>query len=129
MTKKDIEILNQMSDGNHLNDSEIKRANQLVHIFKSYLKPFNTYNGWTNYETWRINCELLYDTETIQELAENCYTVKDLADKMKDYVLSEIDRECKNIITLGYADVFVSNCNFYEIATHYTELLFNINED
>jgi hypothetical protein len=129
MTKTDIQILNQMFFGNYLNDAEITRAKQLDHIFNQYLKPFNTYNGWTNYATWRINCELLDDTETIQELAENCYTVKDLSDKMKDYVLSEIDKDCKNITTLGFADAFVSDCNFYEIASHYTELLSNINED
>ena len=128
MTKTDIEILKQMFDGNHLNDAEITRANQLVHIFNSYLKPFNTYNGWTNYATWRINCELLDDTETIQELTKNCYTHEDLADKIKDYVQSEIDKECKNIITLGYANSFVSNCNFYEIAEHYIDLLFDIKD-
>ncbi len=123
MNKTDIEILDQMFYGNHLNDTEIKRAKQLAHIFNSYLKLDNTYNGWTNYATWRINLEIFDGNEYLIELASQCNDVYELSKTLKQYVLDFLWENCTEPTVVGWADSFVSDCNFYEIATHYTQLI------
>jgi hypothetical protein len=123
MNKTDIEILDQMFYGNHLNDTEITKAKQLARVFNSYLKPFNTYNGWTNYATWIINLEIFDANEYLLELASQCNDVYELSKTLEQYVIEVITENCENETTLNYAISFIENCNFYEIASHYTELI------
>jgi hypothetical protein len=89
----------------------------------------NTYNGWANYATWRINLEIFDGDEYIIELASQCNDVYELSKTLEQYIIEVITENCENETTLNYAISFIADCNFYEIATHYTELLFNINED
>ena len=72
------------------------------------------YNGWTNFSTWKVNLEILSDMEFEEQVS---------ADYLKDLV-EEIVFEDSDINTLqsGYAQAFLSDVNFYEIAN-------NINED
>ena len=88
-----------------------------------------TYNGWANYATWRINLEIFDGNEYITELASQCEDVYKFSETLKQYVLDFLWENCTEPTVQGWANGFVSDCNFYEIATHYTELLFNINED
>jgi hypothetical protein len=96
------------------------------------MKTDTTYNGWTNYATWRIALEIFdsSDNEFIQDLTKDCTTVAELAENMKQYVLDFLweNMTDSNSIVHGWSNAFVSQCNFYEIAQHYTELLFNIDE-
>jgi hypothetical protein len=94
------------------------------------MKNDTTYNGWTNYATWRINLEVFDCDEFLQDLSKDCKTVAEFADALKQYVQDFLweNSNVPNSIILGWADGFVSQCNFYEIAQHYTELLFNIDE-
>jgi len=71
----------------------------------------NTYNGWTNYETWRINLEIFsdcyedfygYTTDDLKEYTEDAYTG---------------DSDAGN----GLIYAFISNVNFYEILEHVQE--------
>ena len=93
----------------------------------------NTYNGWTNYETWNLN--LWYDdffSEVAAEIykdAEKCDTFTRaenatlaLADHIKDTV-EEIEAE--NMPLTGFlADMVsasLSAVNYHEIAGHYID--------
>jgi len=72
-----------------------------------------TYNGWTNYETWKVMLELFdghevegpIDADYCEELAWNIVTGwKELeANPLADF-------------SLNYAASFLSNVNWYEIA-------------
>ena len=66
------------------------------------------YNGWTNFSTWKVNLEILSDMEFEEQVS---------ADYLKDLV-QEIVFEDSDINTLqsGYAQAFLSEVNFYEIA-------------
>jgi hypothetical protein len=120
MKKTDIEILKQMFDSNHLNHTEIKRANELVHIFNSYLKPFNTYNGWTNYETWRINLEIFDGLNILDFYPDAKPDLYELAVFLDEYV-QDLINEGGNELAISYASAFISNVNWSEIAVHLIE--------
>ena len=72
------------------------------------------YNGYTNYATWRVNLEILDGME---------WEEKTSAEALQDLV-EEIVFEGSNIDTLqsGYANAFLSDVNYYELAN-------TINED
>jgi hypothetical protein len=92
------------------------------------MKTDTTYNGWTNYATWRINLEVFDGNEVLQDLSKDCKTVYDLSKQMNEYVSELITENCDNRLAAEYASAFIADCNFYEIAQHYTELLFDIDE-
>ena len=73
-----------------------------------------TYNGWSNYETWRIALEFFDSFEAEEGQFKD---ISELADYMKDLVEQAIDENGQNIAT-DYAHAFVSAVNFYEIAEH-----------
>jgi hypothetical protein len=68
-----------------------------------------TYNGWTNYATWRVNLEFFDDG------ASEYYSD---ADSCRDYVESVIEEQA-NGLALSYALAFLSDVNWHEIAKHY----------
>ena len=72
----------------------------------------NTYNGWTNYATWRINLEMLDGYEHTQTEAY------DLANEIQEYVVTYIDETTPNGLAKDYALAFIRDVNFYEIAEH-----------
>jgi len=77
------------------------------------------YNGWTNYETWRVKLELI-DTDIYQkEILENFESpdIYDVSKWLRDSVLELIDIQC-NSIASDYAFSFVENVNWSEIAEH-----------
>ncbi len=65
-----------------------------------------TYNGWTNYATWRVNLEILSDIEF-----EESVTAEDLKEIVEDCVF----RGEKNLAE-DYARAFLSEVNYNEIA-------------
>jgi hypothetical protein len=77
----------------------------------------NTYNGWTNYETWRIALEWFDGNNKFPHIDD----VYELSQKLREYVEFEIEKDCKNSYTFSYAYAFVSEVNFYEIAQHLLE--------
>ena len=70
----------------------------------------NEYNGWSNYATWRVNLEILGDIEFEEQVSA-------------DY-LKELTEECvfeggaTQRIADDYAQAFLSDVNYYEIANH-----------
>jgi hypothetical protein len=81
----------------------------------------DTYNGWTNYETWRVNLEVFdgfdpseyfsaYDPEDVYELGQS----------LKQYA-EEVIFDCGQVpdgLAADYARAFLSDVNWYEIAKH-----------
>ena len=67
-----------------------------------------TYNGWTNYATWRVNLELF-------DGSKGTWT----ADSARDFVEDVIIDSTPDGIARDYALAFISDVNWHEIAAHY----------
>jgi hypothetical protein len=87
-----------------------------------------TYNGWTNYATWRVNLEVfdgLYLTDFTDEDAEdiNTYNLsKDLKSYAEEMVLANISTSIyERNIACDFALAFLSDVNWDEIAEHLVE--------
>ena len=78
------------------------------------MKNDQTYNGWTNYATWRINLEVFdgmhSDIDGEKVTAESC----------KDYA-EEVVSESGEGLALDYAMAFIASVNWQEIADHLNE--------
>ena len=72
-----------------------------------------TYNGWTNYPTWRVYLEMFdgYDTCGMTETPEG------LREMVEEYV----EMTSTEGIARNYALAFLSNVNWREIADHVNE--------
>jgi hypothetical protein len=74
----------------------------------------NTYNGWTNYATWRVNLEYFDGTAWIESL-EDCTDLSAYARYLKEMVLEMMEQEASGF-ALSYALAFLDDVNWYEIA-------------
>lgn len=93
----------------------------------------NTYNGWSNYATWRVNLELvedhltMYANDMADGEAEKFESYADLADYLKQYVEDAISepfsREEVAPLTESYAMAFVGEVDYWQIAKHWDELV------
>ena len=79
----------------------------------------NTCNGWTNYATWRVNLELIDGIDPWEDLdlGGDAYA---LAQALKAHC-EEIISEGADGLALDYALAFLSDVNWYEIASHMIE--------
>ena len=82
-----------------------------------------TYNGWTNYETWRVNLEMCdFDMEEITDIIENYASdVSDMMDYLKQHVGDILEGEANgdfDSFSYNYASAFTARVNFHEIANH-----------
>lgn len=76
-----------------------------------------SYNGWTNYETWRVNLELFDNMELSAH--QDKLDAYSLSLELQDYVQEMIDENaCSNSIVTDYAHAFVANVNWLEISKH-----------
>jgi hypothetical protein len=91
-----------------------------------------TYNGWTNYATWRVNLEVFdgwdYTENGFHGLStEDKSDVYDLAEYLKDFAEEIIFEGCSyderrpDNLVADYARAFLSDVNWHEIATHMIE--------
>jgi len=67
----------------------------------------STYNGWTNYATWRINLEIFDGLDQVWD-----------ADEARQYVEDYIHASSSGIAR-DYALAFIADVNWHEIASHY----------
>lgn len=76
----------------------------------------NEHNGWTNYETWRVNLEM-FDGFEID--AHTPYEAHELADYLKETAIQVIEDGCsdKGGFALDYALAFLDAVDFRQIAT------------
>lgn len=87
----------------------------------------NTYNGWSNYETWRINLEVCDDyCSSLVEDRMTFDSLRDLAQSLQYYVEEMIDDDGGNGFAVSLANSFISDVNWEEIADHYDGELFNV---
>lgn len=85
-----------------------------------------TYNGWTNYATWRVNLELADGIiESMQDDAEDdperryadTYDLGKAVEEAVDEALTDYG-QIEDGIALNYARSFVSDVDWREIAEH-----------
>ena len=77
----------------------------------------NTYNGWTNYATWRVALEW-FECFNPNEYELDPYQ---LSKYLEDYVTDCLSMDMPKEMTLSYALAFISEVNWYEIADHLIE--------
>ena len=73
----------------------------------------SSYNGWTNYATWRLNLELFDGASESYNMRQNTY---DLSLELKDYATEAIEASSSEGLARDYALAFLSDVNWYEIA-------------
>jgi hypothetical protein len=76
-----------------------------------------TYNGWRNYETWRVNLEM-FDGMDVREMGWHRLDKYDLGEALKDYAHEILECDAREGLALDYARAFVSNVDWFEIARH-----------
>jgi hypothetical protein len=83
------------------------------------------YNGWTNYETWRCNLELLdgmdwsdHLNELMDEENSHDMIVSNIAGQMETLVEEIIYQGVKNPLVESLVHDFIRKVNFEEIASH-----------
>ena len=82
------------------------------------------YNGWANYETWRINLEML-DGMTFQDLGfdprkfdlDSLESVENLGKTLEMYVCEIVEQDAKGF-ALDLAHSFLAKVDWDEIAEH-----------
>lgn len=85
-----------------------------------------SYNGWTNYATWRINLEIFdgvdaQDFDGVDVADPNIY---EISLQLKDYAEEIIFSDCRyderrpSNLMEDYARAFLADVDWYEIAQH-----------
>jgi hypothetical protein len=77
-----------------------------------------TYNGWTNYETWRVNLEVFDGINPSDHwiMDDASLTVPDLGIMLKDYAWDLIETSSQEGLARDYALAFLDAVNWFEIA-------------
>jgi hypothetical protein len=79
-----------------------------------------TYNGWSNYATWRVNLEF-FDNYDLRDAYRDAPDALELADILKDEFLEYLESDCENRLTLSFARSFSEDVNYLEIAANLIE--------
>ena len=74
-----------------------------------------TYNGWTNYATWRVNLEV-FDGLDPEDMGWTGLDAYDLGVILREYAEDLIESTSPEGLARGYAMAFVDNVNYREIA-------------
>jgi len=83
-----------------------------------------TYNGWTNYETWRVNLEIFDDmTASDFDGADDAEVdIYDFSMQLKDYaeeiIFQQVPINQPSTLMEDYARAFLQDVNWYQIAEH-----------
>lgn len=75
------------------------------------------YNGWTNYATWRVNLEMF---DGYDGASDNDLDAYDLGQQLRDTALDMIAEQATGLAQ-DYAEAFLADVNWYEIAEHMIE--------
>ena len=71
------------------------------------------HNGWTNYATWRVNLEIIDGHDWYECEHVDADYVKEL---VEDAVFGDGPELKKDLLKDSYANAFLSEVNYYEIA-------------
>ena len=79
-----------------------------------------TYNGWTNYATWRIALEWFDNYNPFEDEKDPYELSKMLQEYLEDNLMLDInmDLDINRSMCMDYAMAFISDVNWYEIAEH-----------
>jgi hypothetical protein len=79
----------------------------------------NTYNGWTNYATWRVNLEVFdgFDPRDYFLDGNDEVDTDELADNLKQWADDLIIGGSEGLVA-DYARAFLSDVDWHEIARH-----------
>lgn len=82
-----------------------------------------TYNGWTNYATWRV---MLENFDGVDFVRDDVWgdTVGDFAEQLQGDVetrINDYDDPKPDSVAQSYAHAFISDCNWYEMAESINE--------
>jgi hypothetical protein len=80
-----------------------------------------TYNGWTNYSTWRVNLEIFDNFDPFDNFPDDQANMDTwLADSLKDYAQTLIFEAGggNGNIAVDYALAFLNDVDWREIAKH-----------
>lgn len=79
----------------------------------------STYNGWTNYATWRVNLEM-FDGMNLEDLTgQTEWDTGDLAEYLKDWAEEIIYNDTPDGgLARDYALAFLSDVDWRSIAEH-----------
>jgi len=82
----------------------------------------NTYNGWTNYATCRVNLEM-FDGMDMEKMYWHRFDIRDMARALKEYAEEIVCffKKGENTLAESYALAFLSEVNWMEIAKHLKE--------
>jgi hypothetical protein len=82
-----------------------------------------TYNGWTNYATWRVALEIFDGLNPIEDwgLEGETLTESELAELLQEHAEELVSQTAPEGLALDYALAFMSDVNWYEIARHMLE--------
>lgn len=78
----------------------------------------NTYNGWTNYATWRVNLEIFDGMSARDVTGRSLRAVSELKDALREYAEEAIEATSSEGLARDYALAFLSDVNWWEIADH-----------
>ncbi len=77
-----------------------------------------TYNGWTNFATWKINLEVIGDIP-LEEYFDTKPDQYDLEDWIRSYIKDILDSSDADDIVRNWAESFISDVNYSELARTY----------
>ena len=75
------------------------------------------YNGWTNYATWRVRLEMF---DGYDGASDNDLDAYDLGQRLREMALETVAEQASGL-ALDYAEAFLADVNWYEIAEHMIE--------
>lgn len=75
------------------------------------------YNGWTNYETWRVRLEMF---DGYDGASDNDLDAYDLGESLSELALDTITEQSSGLAR-SYALAFLNEVNWGEIASHMIE--------
>ena len=71
------------------------------------------YNGWTNYATWRVQLEIIDGYDWYEHEHVDANYIKEL---VEDAVFGDGPEINKDLLKNSYANAFLSDVNYYQIA-------------
>ena len=77
-----------------------------------------TYNGWTNYATWKVNLEVFDGLNPHDIAGDACGEPYELGKALQAYAEDFIFVDCPEGLARDYALAFLSDVNWIEIAEH-----------
>jgi hypothetical protein len=83
------------------------------------------YNGWTNYATWRVRLEMFDGGDFASDNDLDAY---DLGQRLREMAEETLAEQASGL-ALDYAEAFLSDVNWREIAEHMIEAYREVEAD